>query len=76
VREFNRSRLLDPSPLIFQESAYEGREAGFSVFTVEPCYVPSSKRGLHWEVQETALSASLKVYTPDNLSVSINWLVF
>jgi hypothetical protein len=67
--EFNRSRLFNRNPLIFNESAYEGSEAGFMVFTVEPCHVPSTERGLHREIKETASRVSLKAYIPDNLSV-------
>jgi hypothetical protein len=41
--EFKRSRLFAPGPLKFRDSAYESREAGFMVLTVEPCSVPSPK---------------------------------
>jgi hypothetical protein len=76
MREFDRSRLFDPSPLVFKETAYKGGEFGFKVLAVELGLVPPLKRGLHWEVEEAALRASLKTHTPDNLSVSGTRLVF
>jgi hypothetical protein len=76
VREFNRSWLFDPGPLVFRESAYEGRDVGFMVLTIEPAPVPSSKKSLHWEFEKDASRASLETHTPDNLSVSGTRLIF
>jgi hypothetical protein len=70
VREFNRSRLFAPCPLVFRESAYEGREAGFMVLTIELGLVPSLKRSLHWEFKNATSRVSLETHTPDNLLVS------
>jgi hypothetical protein len=44
LRIFERSRLLIPSSLELDESAYEGGEAGFKGLTVEPCSMPSLER--------------------------------
>jgi hypothetical protein len=76
VREFDRSRIFGPSPLVLGESTYEGGEAGFMVLTIEPSPVPPSKKILHWEVKKAALRASLETHTPDNLSVSGTRLIF
>jgi hypothetical protein len=46
------------------------------VLVVEPCPVPSSKRGLHVELKEADARAGLKAHTPNNLSVSVTRLVF
>jgi hypothetical protein len=76
VREFNRCRLFTPSPMVFRESAYEGREAVFMVHTIEPGLVPSSKRSLHWEFKKAASRVSLETHIPDNFLVSGTWLIF
>jgi hypothetical protein len=76
VREFNRGRLFTPSPLVFGESAYEGREARFMVLTTKPSHVPSPKRSLNWEFKKATSRASLETHTPDNFSVTGTRLIF
>jgi hypothetical protein len=76
VREFNRSRLFETSTLVFRESSYEGREAGFMVLTIELGLVPSSKGSLHWEFKKAPSRVSLEIHTIDNLSVSGTRLIF
>jgi hypothetical protein len=76
VREFNRSRLFTPSPLVFRESAYKGREVGFMVLTIEPGPMPSSKRSLHWVFKKIASRVSLEIHTLDSLLVSGTRLIF
>jgi hypothetical protein len=43
VGEFERSGLFAPSPVELGEPAERWGEAGFMVFIVEPCLVPSLK---------------------------------
>jgi hypothetical protein len=43
--ELEWSRFFAPSSLELGESAYKWREAGLMVLTMEPCPVPSLKRG-------------------------------
>jgi hypothetical protein len=74
--EFEWGRFFTPCPLEFGESANKRREAGFMVFTVEPCFVPSMKRCLHGEFKEARARAGLKAHTPNNLGVSSTWLIF
>jgi hypothetical protein len=62
--EFKWGRLFTPGPLVLGESAYERTEAGFMVFIVEPCPVPSTKRHLHGKFEEVA-----RGYAPNNLLV-------
>jgi hypothetical protein len=45
--------------LELEELAYEGREAGFVVPTVEPCSMPSAKRILQEEIKETSARVGL-----------------
>jgi hypothetical protein len=76
VREFNRSRLFTPSPLVFRELVYEGREAGFLVLTIEPGPMISLKRSFHREFKKAASRVSLETHIPDNLLVSGTRLIF
>jgi hypothetical protein len=46
------------------------REAGFMVLATEPRPMPSSKGGLHREVEEASVRAGLETHTSDNLVVS------
>jgi hypothetical protein len=70
MRKFERCGFFAPCSLKFRESAYKGRETWFVVLTVEPCPVPSKKRGLHGELKEADTRVGLKAHTLDNLSVS------
>jgi hypothetical protein len=36
------------------------------VLVIEPRLMPSLKRCLHWEIQETTAGAGLEAYTVDN----------
>jgi hypothetical protein len=74
--EFKRSRLFTPGPLKFRESAYERREAGFVVLTVEPYSMPSPEGSLHQKVKEASTKAGLETHAPDNLVVSGTRLIF
>jgi hypothetical protein len=74
--EFKRSRFFTPRPLKFRELAYERREAGFVVLTVEPCPMPSSKGSLHQDVNEASVKAGLETHSPDNLAFSDTRLIF
>jgi hypothetical protein len=76
VREFNKSRLFAPSPLVFRELPYEGREAGFMVLIIESSPMPSSKRSLYWEFKKAASRVSLETHTLDNILVSGTRLIF
>jgi hypothetical protein len=76
VREFKRSRLCDPTPLVFRESAYKGRQVGFMVLTIEPGHVPSLKRSHHREFKKATSRVSLETHTLNNLSVSGTRLIF
>jgi hypothetical protein len=73
---FKRSRFFTPCPLKFWEPAYERREAGFVVLTLEPRFVPSSKGSLHWKFKEAGTRAGLETHTIDNLAISGTRLVF
>jgi hypothetical protein len=75
VGELDRSRLFEPSPLTFRESAHERGEARFTVLTVKPSLVPSLEINLHQEDKEAAQRASLETHT-SNFSVGSAWLVF
>jgi hypothetical protein len=74
--EFEWGRLFTPSPLEHGESANKRREAGFMVFIVEPCYVPSTKRRLHGVFKEAGVRAGLKTHAPNNLAVRGTRLIF
>jgi hypothetical protein len=63
-------------PLKFRESAYEGRKAGFMIFTIKPGFVPSPNRSFHGEVEEDATRAGLESSASDDLSVFDAWLIF
>jgi hypothetical protein len=39
------------------------------VLTIEPCPMPSPKRGFQRKVEEASVRASLKTYTSDDLLV-------
>jgi hypothetical protein len=74
--EFKRSRLFTLGPLKFRESAYERREAGSVLLTLEPCLVPSPKGSLHMKVKEAGARAGLETHALDNLEVSGARLIF
>jgi hypothetical protein len=63
------SRLFAPSSLELGEPAYEWREASFMVLAIEPCHMPSLKRGFHEKIKEASTRVSLKTYAPNDLSV-------
>jgi hypothetical protein len=63
-------------PLKFRESAYEGRKAGFMIFTIKPCCVPSPDRSFHGEVEEDATRASMESSASDDLLLFDAWLIF
>jgi hypothetical protein len=63
------SRLFASSIVELEESAHEGREAGFMILTIEPCPVPSLKRGFQGRIEEASTRAGLETYTPNNLPV-------
>jgi hypothetical protein len=46
------------------------------VLIVEPCFVPSPKRGFHGKFKKTATRVGLKYHTPNNLLVSGTQLLF
>jgi hypothetical protein len=75
MREFERCGFFTPSPLKFRESAYKGREVWFMVLTVEPCSVPSPKRGIHGKFKKADVRTGLMTHTPNDLSVSGTWLI-
>jgi hypothetical protein len=62
--ELEWSRLFAPSSLELREPAYEQGEARFMVLTIEPCPVPSSRRGFQGKIKEAGARVSLKTYTP------------
>jgi hypothetical protein len=74
--EFERSRLFAPSSLELQEPANKGGEAGFMVFTIEPCPVPSPKQSFHEKLKEVSVRVGLKSHTSNNLLVSVTQLIF
>jgi hypothetical protein len=76
VGELEWSRLFAPSSLELGEPAYERREVGFVVLVIEPCPMPSPKRGFQGKVEESSARASLKTYVPNNLSVGGTRLIF
>jgi hypothetical protein len=51
LRELEWSDLFAPTSLELEEPAYEWREAGFVVLTIEPCPVPSPNRGFQGKVE-------------------------
>jgi hypothetical protein len=51
------------------EPAYEWREARFMVLAIEPCPMPSPKRGFQGKIEEASVRASLKTYAHNDLSV-------
>jgi hypothetical protein len=59
LRSFERSRLLTPGSMELKELAYEGRDAGFVVLTVEPCSTSFPERIFQGEIKETSTRASL-----------------
>jgi hypothetical protein len=73
---FIRSRFFSPRPLKFRKSAYERKEGGFVVLTLEPCSVPSPKGSFHQKFKEAGERAGLETHTSDNLAVSDAQLVF
>jgi hypothetical protein len=71
---FKRSRFFTPRPLKFRESANKRWEAGFMVFVVEPCFVPSLKRSLHRKVKEADTRAGLETHAPITLRLAtLGW---
>jgi hypothetical protein len=76
LRCFERGRLFTPSSIELRKLAYEGREAGFMVLTVEPCSVPSSERIFQGEIKKTSTRAGLKAYASYNFSICCARLVF
>jgi hypothetical protein len=73
--EHEWSRLFAPSSPEFREPAYEWREARFMVLKIEPCLLPSPMRGFQGKIQEASTRASLKTYTPNDLSVGCTRLI-
>jgi hypothetical protein len=67
--ELEWSWLFAPSSLELGEPAYEWREARFMVLSIEPCPVPSPKRGFQRKIEEASMRASLKTYAPNDLLV-------
>jgi hypothetical protein len=59
LRSFERSRFFTPSSLELEKSAYEGREVGFVLLTVEPCFMTSPERILQGEIKETSTREGL-----------------
>jgi hypothetical protein len=45
------------------------------VLTIEPCPVPSPKRGFQGKIKEASMRASLKTYSPNDLLVGSTWLI-
>jgi hypothetical protein len=73
--ELEWSRLFAPSSLELEELAYEWREAGFVVLTIEPCPVPSLKRSFQRMVEEASARMTLKTYALNNLLVGSTRLI-
>jgi hypothetical protein len=69
LSDFQWSRLFTPGSMELGELAYEGREAGFVILTVEPCSMPSPERIFQGKIKETSTRAGLKSYAPYNFSV-------
>jgi hypothetical protein len=63
-------------PLKFRESAYEGRDVGFMIFTTKLGFVPSSEGSFHVEVEEATTRVSLESSASDNHSVIGTQLIF
>jgi hypothetical protein len=59
LRSFERSRLLTPSSLELEESAYEGGEPGFMVLIVEPSPMPSLEGIFQRRIHKTSMRVSL-----------------
>jgi hypothetical protein len=45
------------------------------VLAIEPCPVPSSKRGFQGKIKEASTRASLKTYAPNDLSIGDTRLI-
>jgi hypothetical protein len=45
------------------------------VLAIEPCLVPSPKRGIQGKDEEASARVSLKTYVPNDLSVGGTWLI-
>jgi hypothetical protein len=73
--ELEWSHLFTSCSLELEESAYERREASFMVHAIEPCPVPSLKRGFQGKIEEASVRASLKTYAPIDHSVGATWLI-
>jgi hypothetical protein len=73
--ELEWSRLFAPSSLELGQAAYERWEAGFVVLAIEPCPMPSSKKGFQGKIEEASARVSLKTYAPNNLSVGSTQLI-
>jgi hypothetical protein len=65
--ELDKCGFFRPGTTELRESANEGREARFMVFTIKPELVPSLERCLHWHIQEATVRARLEAYAIDNL---------
>jgi hypothetical protein len=65
-----------PGSLKFRESTYEGRETGFTIFTMILDFVPSPERSFHGAVEEAATWVSLESNASDDLTVTGAWLIF
>jgi hypothetical protein len=46
------------------------------VLAIEPCPVPSSKRGFQGRIEKDSVKVSLKTYAPNNVSVGGTRLIF
>jgi hypothetical protein len=65
--ELGRCGFFGPGTTKLRESANEGQEARFMVFTIKLGLVPSLEQSLHWQIQEAAARARLEAYATDNL---------
>jgi hypothetical protein len=64
--ELDRCGFFRPGTTELGESANEGWEARFMVFTIKGL-VSSLERSLHWQIQEAAMRACLEAYAANNL---------
>jgi hypothetical protein len=67
--EFGRCGFFGPSTTEHRESANEGGEPRFMVFTIKPGLVPSLKRSLHWQIQEATTGMRLEAYATNYLII-------
>jgi hypothetical protein len=59
LRSFERSRFFTPGSLELQELAYEGGEAGFMIFMVKPCSMPSPEGVFQGRIKKAITTVSL-----------------